>query len=144
MIKSFRGLLKDEGIDRIYLSTNTGRTGYRIIKFEVIPNNPGGQDPEAILNIFKRKPSSAVALIDFSDNDLVAAAYYSGGSTTTKTQDSVIIFDNDVFNQDIFITLNDDSDNESMNWYVELEQVMLDSNQATVVTLKDMRGRNTT
>ena len=82
MIKSFRGLLKDEGIDRIYLGTNTGRVGYRIIKFEVIPNNPGGQDPEAILNIFKRKPSSAVALIDFSDNDLVAAAYYSGGSTT--------------------------------------------------------------
>jgi len=142
-IKSFRGLLADGDQERIVLHTNNGLTGYRIVKFEVIGNNPAAQDPEAIIQVWKVEQTLPTSeLIDFSDQTLLAAAYYSGGDTTTKPQDVSIIFDNEIFNQDIFITLKDDSDNESMNYYFELEQVRLDLAESTVATLKDIRNND--
>ena len=140
---SYRGLLADGGQDTILLSTKKGEVGYRIIKFQVIPNNPAAQDPEAIIQIWKVEQTLPTSeLIDFSNQTLLAAAYYSGGSTTTKPQDVVIIFDKEIFNQDIFITLKDDSDNESMNYYIELEQMPLSEAHAMVATLKDIRNNS--
>jgi len=139
MIKTFRGLLADGAQQRLNLHTNDGKTGYRIVKFQVIPNNAAGQDPEASVQIWS-KPTTPTALIDFSDQTLLAAIYYSGGSTTTKPQDNIIIFDREIFNQDIFVTLVDDSDNESMNYYIELEQISLDLNESTVATLQSLRN----
>ena len=40
-IKSYRGLMADGATLRINLRTNDGKTGYRIKKFEAIPNAPG-------------------------------------------------------------------------------------------------------
>ena len=135
---TYRGLLADGAQDTILLHTKKGEAGYRIVKFQVIPNNPGGQDPEASVQIWK-VPTTPTNLIDFSDTTLLAAAYYSGGSTTTKTQDVVIIFDQEVVNQDIYITLVDDSDNESMNYYIELERIKLSEHDAMVTTLQSIR-----
>ena len=132
-IKTFRGLLADGGQDQIYLAGGDASTGYRIVKFQVMPNNPAGQDPEAIMQIFKTKPASAPGTIDFRSDDVLAAAYYSGGSSVSYTQDSVIIFDKEVINQDIYITCYDDSDNESMNYYIELEEVKMSNAEAANV-----------
>jgi len=140
MIKTFRGLIADGAQDTIVLHTNDGSTGYRIVKFQVIPNNPAGQEPEAIIQIWKVAPATVSELIDFSNQELLGAAYYSGGDTSTKPQDVVIIFDREIFNQDIYITLKDDGDNESMNYYLELEQMKLDLSESTVATLKDIRN----
>ena len=52
-IKSFRGLIVDNGQDKIILHTNTGSTGYRIKKFEVISETPGDTADESILKIYK-------------------------------------------------------------------------------------------
>ena len=139
VVKTYRGLLADGGQDRIRLQTIKGKVGYRIVKFQVMPNNPAAQDPEAIIQITKNSITTPSELINFTDSDLLAAAYYSGGDTTTKPQDSVIIFDNEIFNQDIYISLKDDSDNESMNYYIELEVIPLDDAGAEYTTLKDMR-----
>ena len=54
---------------------------------------------------------------------------------------NIIIFDNTTINQDMFITHFDASVGKPVNYYIELEQVKLDLNEATVATLKDMRGR---
>ena len=43
------------------------------------------------------------------------------------------------FNQDIYITCY--STDNKINYYIELEQVPLSKDEATVATLKDMRGR---
>ena len=40
-----------------------------------------------------------------------------------------------------YITLQDTQNAGGSNYYIELEQIKLDLNEATVATLKDMRGR---
>ena len=78
------------------------------------------------------------------DSPLVLAVnFYSGqASAQTYSEDQTIIFDNVKFNQDIFITYYDVStSNDDMNYHIELEKMKLNSDEATVATLKDMRGR---
>ena len=47
--------------------------------------------------------------------------------------------DNEIINQDIEIG-NKESQGNSMNYYIELEQIKLDLNENTVSTLKDIRN----
>ena len=56
------------------------------------------------------------------------------------TFNTAVVFDNVKFNQDIYITHQDEAVGQSFNYYLELEQVKLDLNEATVATLKDMRA----
>ncbi len=63
------------------------------------------------------------------------------GNTQLYPEDTTVVVDNKIINQDIFITLRCHNAAASLNYYIELEQVKLDLNEATVATLKDMRGR---
>jgi len=140
-IKSFRGLIADGAIDTITLHTNTGSIGYRIVKFEIITNTPGaGSDYESCLKIYKIPQTTADAVVDFSDNTLLGVAYVSGDSASVTAVQETIIFDSEVFNQDIFITHSELSASQACNYYLELEQVKLDLNENTVATLKDIRN----
>ena len=139
-IKTFRGLIAQDAIDTITLHTNTGSTGYRLKKFELIPNNPGTETPESVVKIYKVPQTTATSEIDFSDNTMLAAGFYSGENTPNYPQDVVVIFDNEIFNQDIYITHKNDSEAKAINYYIELEQVNLDLNENTVATLKDIRN----
>ena len=141
-IKSFRGLIADEGIESVPLHTNDGSIGYRITKFELMLNTPGASTQESIVKIYTiPQTGTPDGVIDFSDNTLLASGYYeynSGSSVITTPYQ--IIFDNMVFNQDIYITHKDLETGESINYYIELEQVKLDLNENTVATLKDIRN----
>ena len=54
-----------------------------------------------------------------------------------------VLFDNKKFNQDIFVThKNLHGDASPCNYYVELEQFKLSVDEASVATLRDMRGSN--
>ena len=143
-IKSFRGLIADGSIDTITLHTNTGATGYRITKFELMPNTPGtGSAQESIVKIYKIPQTSVDGTVDFSDNTLLATAIWIGSKNPAASVPSPfadVIFDKEIFNQDIFITHIDTDGSESVNYYIELEQVALDLNQNTVATLKDIRN----
>ena len=141
MIKTFRGLLADGGQDTIRLSTNDGLTGYRIVKFETIGKTPGASNQESVMKIFKVEQDTVDGEIDFSNSRLMAAAV----TTTSVDQEdfplsNAVIFDNEIINQDIFITHFDVKTGESANYYLELEQVKLDVGEAAVATLTDMRG----
>jgi len=143
--KSFRGLIADGGIDTVALHTNTGSTGYRIKKFEIMSARPGssGSDAEHTVKIFSvpQTTASVSNAIDFSNNTLLAAATMGNSATTSQYGSTpVIVFDNMVFNQDIYITHKETSGAEDVNYYIELEQVKLALDENTVATLKDIRN----
>ena len=141
-IKSFRGLIEDDTQETIVLHTNDGKTGYRIVKFDLIPNEPGGLDGEHVVQIWKVSQTTNSNKIDLSDNTLLGAGYCSndtsGDAYPTR---QTILFDQEIFNQDIFVTHKIRNGSGSMNYYIELEQIKLDLNESTVATLKDIRNK---
>ena len=128
--------------DTIVLHTNDGSVGYRIVKFSTIDETPGTANVELLTKIYKISQSTIDGNVDFSDNRLLGMAYYGFESSGATAQ--TIIFDSEIFNQDIYITHKDNaSGNEPVNYYMELEQVKLDLNENTVATLKDIRNLET-
>ena len=134
--------MADATQDTIRLSTNNGLTGYRIVKFEVIAKSPFNATQESVLKIYKYKQDAIDGIIDFNDGTLLAIGVFKQHDSTSYMAWDSVIFDNEIFNQDIYITNYDAATGESMNYYLELEQVKLDVNEAAVATLKDMRGTN--
>jgi hypothetical protein len=140
-IKTFRGLMVADTQDTIVLHTNTGSTGYRIVKFQIMGNTPGTAEVEAVVKIYKVSQSTNTSQIDFSDNTLLAAAEHREFAASEDfSSPQVIIFDNEIFNQDIFVTYKTAAGSMKMNYYIELEQISLDLSQNTVATLKDIRN----
>jgi hypothetical protein len=140
-IVTFRGLLADGAQERIPLQTNNGLTGYRIIKFQVIQEQPGQQDTEATVTISK-VPFTPLSTIDLSDNTILAVAFF-GAHSNAKSypMQDPIIFDQEIFNQDIYVG-NQDLESRAMNYYIELEQMDLALDEATVATLKNIRNND--
>ena len=140
-IKSFRGNIADGSVDTISLHTNTGAIGYRIKKFQIITTNPSaGSDYASIVKIYKIPQTTVDGVVDFSDNTLMGVAWSSGDSATPNNFLETVIFDNEVVNQDIYLTHKDTQTGRSVNYYIELEQMKLDLNENTVATLKDIRN----
>jgi hypothetical protein len=138
--KSFRGLIADGAIDTIPLSTNDGSTGYKITKFQIMGNAPGTVNYESIVKIYKIPQTSADGVVDFSDNTLLAAGFLEGSTSVTSVDGIVIVFDNEIFNQDVYITHSDIEGSASVNYYIEMEQIKLSLDENTVATLKDIRN----
>ena len=139
-IKSFRGMMADAAIDTIHLATRDGSTGYRITKFEMMAEATGTFDHGFIIKIFKVPQTTATALVDFSDNTMLAAGYTANHESIQYANIQQIVFDNEIFNQDIYITCKDIETGQNCNYYIELEQMKLDLNENTVATLKDIRN----
>ena len=74
-IKTFKGLIADGAQDTIVLHTSDGSTGYRIVKFQIMPENGADHKQESTVKIYKVEQTSQVSLVDFSDQTLLAAAY---------------------------------------------------------------------
>ena len=142
VVKTFRGLLADEGQDQIRLGTNKGKVGYRIVKFQLIGNDPGITYRESVVKIFKNLQTSVTATIDLTDSDLLAASFYSSRSDVYAAKETVI-FDNQIINQDIYVTYKDAADATAANYYLELEVIPLTDHAAEYATLKDIRTQRT-
>jgi len=142
---SFRGQLAIGVEDRISLHTLTGETGYQITKFQIMSSTPGVGDVEFIAQMYKTEDVDNVNTEpDFSNNRLLGAVYYQDGQSQIYPSSTEVIFDNEIFNQDIFINIT--SPNGSTvrcNYYIELDQKSLDLNETTVATLKDLRNTGT-
>jgi len=140
MIKTFRGSLADNGIDTIVLHTNDGSTGYKIVKFQIMGEEPGNSIQESIVQIFKVAQTTASGVIDFSDNTLLGVAILQMHDSSAYQFTTDVIFDREIFNQDIYVTHKDVDGTRPCNYYLELEQVKLDLSENTVATLKDIRN----
>jgi hypothetical protein len=142
-IKSFRGKIASTGIETINLHTNNGKTGYRIVKFELFPATPDSAY-ESVVQIFSTIQSTASITVDFANQELLGAAWYAfqGSGSSDATGYMKQVFDNLVFNQDIHITCKDGQGGD-INYYIELEQMELDLSEQTAATLKDIRNNRT-
>ena len=142
-MKTFKGKLDDLEIRTIRLGTNNGLTGYKIKKFQVLSADTiGSMESANLISVWKQDPGTAPDTVDF-DSPLVLAAidYRQHDNEGYGIVANNIVFEGEIFNQDIFIANRDNNTGAAMNYYLELEQVKLDLNEATVATLKDMRGR---
>ena len=138
-IKSFRGKMVNDSMQTLSLHTNNGSTGYRIKKFQVMQTTD--DDIETTMKIYSIPQTENTNDIDFSDNTLLAAAYFTSSSSgQLYPEDQTVIFDNMTFNQDIYITLRGHNVVGDMNYYIELEQIKLSLDENTVATLKDIRN----
>ena len=142
-IVSFRGQL-DMGVqEMIPLSTIKGLIGYKVKKFQIMSASPGTGNIEMIGQIYKTNESTNVnSTPNFSDNRLLGVALYHDGAANDTTHFmATTIFDNEKFNQDIYINITDATGSTIRgNYYIELEQMSLDLSEQTVATLKDIRN----
>ncbi len=140
MIKTFRGKLLHgvSNMHTIRLSTNDGMTGYRIKKFQLLPQNLNNTFDSTVA-LWINEPDTISDNVDFDNQQMLGAGVmYESGNLG---EEHIIVFDNVVINQDIYITHHQQAGSDWINYYLELEQIKLDLNEATVATLKDMRGR---
>ena len=138
-IKSFRGKLATGSTETLSLHTNNGSIGYKIVKLEIIGQQPGGFTQESTLQVYS-VPTTPTSEIDFSDNTCLATAFWSSNTASDQyADDMTVVFDNVIFNQDIYLT-HVGTSNSNINYHIELEQIKLDLNENTVATLKDIRN----
>ena len=140
-IISFRGQLDSDGQEKINLKTIKGKIGYKIIKLQVMPADPGVSQTEHIVKVFNKKQSSVDALVNFDNTELLAAVFVatSNGSNEAYAQSIHTIFDNAITNQNIFITAKELAGGGPSNYYIELEQMTLSELESTMLTLKSLR-----
>ena len=139
---SYKGQL-DMGLeDRIRLRTLKGKTGYKISKFQIISKTPGVGDYEYVAKITKVPDPNIGATISFTDADLLGIVYYKGKvSANEPANTDTIIFDNEKFNQDIFINITDaKAGTTPVNYYIELEAMSLSDIETTQLTLQSIRN----
>jgi len=139
VVKTFRGQLADGGQDRIRLQTIKGKVGYKLTKFQLMPQEPGEEHHEHTVKIYKSEQTTVNNTINFTDSDLLAAGYYQDAASQDNPSSMDIIFDTEIFNQDIYITGVDTVGSVPINYYIELEVIPLDDSGAEYTTLKDMR-----
>ena len=138
---SFKGTLPVGEQDRIRLKTNTGKTGYKITKFQIISNTPGVGHVEFIGKVTKTDQTGSISTtVDFTDSDLLAVAYYEDNANAGDGGKDTIIFDNEKFNQDIFVNITDaTAGTVPCNYYIELETMPLSDLETTMLTLQSIR-----
>jgi hypothetical protein len=136
---SFRGSLPEGLEEKINLKTKKGKTGYRIVKFETMPARPGVIEYETTTKIYSKVQGAGSTSIDFTESDLLAVSYIEDHDGTAYPGSRVVIFDNQIFNQNIFVGTASTTGTEATNYYIELETVELSDIESTQLTLKSLR-----
>ena len=138
---SYKGQIPVGEQERIRLKTNNGKTGYKIVNFRIIGQKPGVGNAEYVGQIFKTSQSGNVTnFVEFTNSDLLAVSYHKEGSGTAEGFETTTIFDNEKFNQDIFVTIADASGGTvPCNYYIELETMALSDLESTMLTLQNLR-----
>jgi hypothetical protein len=142
MIKTFKGILADGGQERIRLQTIKGNVGYKIVKFQLLPYSPGvNMDSVVKINRVDNKGVAPVSLVDFTQTNLLAVGWFYNG---TYENDEIVIFDREIFNQDIYLEHHEDIGSYSINYYLELEVIPLTDQGAEYTTIKNLRYNTAT
>jgi hypothetical protein len=137
---TFRGSLGIGLQKKLKLSTIQGKVGYQITNFVILPERPGQDNPELIAKVFSKDQTGSITdQIDFGDSNLLAVALFHG-SADSDPFGNTTIFDNEIVNQDVYITVEDASgDTRPGQFYIEFKTVALTDIQSTQLTLKNLR-----
>jgi len=134
-VHSFKGLLSNGGEAEINLERQNVTLAFRIIKFQIIQTTPGATHAEAVVKVFREQQTSIDAVIDFSNTDLLAAAFYEDNDSVTYNHSTTVIFSNELFSRNVYVTsFHASGHTEPMNYYIELEEVPVGA--ATLMQLK--------
>lgn len=134
-VHSFRGLLGDGGQDEINLERQNVNLAYRIVKFQLMPNNPMTADGEHVVKIYREEQTSIDGVIDFTDTDLIGASIIANETDGKFYPINInVIFDNVLFSRNIYVTHVDQHGSTSCNYYIEIEEVPVGA--ATLMQLK--------
>jgi hypothetical protein len=134
-VHSFRGLLSNGGEDEINLERQNVNLAYRVVKFQIIGYNPGVEEVEATVKIYREEQSSIVSTIDFTETDLLgAASHREFAAAEDFSSPQVIIFDNTLFSRNIYVSYKAAAGTMAMNYYIEIEEVPVSS--STLMQLK--------
>ena len=140
-IISYKGTLAMGLEDRIKLSTIKGKVGYKINKFQLMSTTPGAAAYEYVGKITKVKDTNIGPTVQFTNSDLLAIAYHKADYSASRTEvGDIIIFDNEKFNQDIYVNITDAaSGTVPCNYYIELETMALSDLETTYLTLQNIK-----
>jgi len=134
-VHSFRGLLSSGGEDEINLERQNVNLAYRIVKLELFSQAPGAGNQNSIIQVFRENQSSSVGTVDFTDPDLLAVGQWKESAGVSYPISIPVIFDNILFSRNIHVThLDVEGNNDSCNYYIELEEVPVGA--ATLMQLK--------
>ena len=143
-IKTFRGALQKGAGERIRLETLDGKTGYRIKSLAGMPVDTGAGSNEATIQVYAIEQTAPTTTVTFSEQTLLGVFYFLRDQGVVAINSQSTIFEESVFNQDIFVYYEDAQTNAAgFNFYMELETVSLDDVEATAVILKNFRNTNT-
>jgi len=137
-VHSFRGLLGDGAQDEINLERSNLNLAYRIVKFQIIEQEPGQESVEHTIKIYREEQASVDNTINFNDPDLLGAATYYSRSDAQRGFMSVI-FDNVLFSRNIWVTHEDVAGSEPCNYYIELEEVPVEASTLMQIKLGTAR-----
>ena len=140
---SYKGILAMGLEEKIRLRTLKGKVGYKVTKFQLMSNLPGGSSTniEYIGKITKKPDPNITNVVDLTDDNIMAVAYYVDNNSTAVPPNDTIIIDNAVTNQDIFVNIVDAAGGSiSCNYYIELEKIKLSDIEATQLTLRNLRN----
>jgi len=122
-VHSFRGLLADGDQHKIRIQGPVGAIAWRITKFETIPETPGAASQESIIKVYREEQGTVDGSINFTDDELLAASFFSSTASTQYPQAVYVVFDNALFVRNLWITHSDVDGSLNCNYYIELEEV---------------------
>ena len=126
-IHTFRGLLADGGQDKISIQGATGDIAWRIAKLQIISNLSGtGGAKESTIQIWREEQSSVsttASTVDFTNDELLAVAFYKAQDSPVYASTHHVIFDNTLFVRNIWATHTNTDGSVACNYYIELEEV---------------------
>jgi hypothetical protein len=137
---SYRGTLAMGTEEKIRLKTIKGKIGYKITKFDMLTTTPGTGNVEMVGKITKVPDPNIGPTVQFTDLDMLAVNYLRDGTTNERPYTQVIIFDNEITNQNIFVNIDDAGGaTTACNYLIELEAFSISDLEATQLTLKNIR-----
>jgi hypothetical protein len=140
-IISYRGKLAHDAVKEINLGTNDGKTGYKIIKMQLLGSDLTGRTQESVVKVYSVKQTgAATGVVDFDDVTLLAAGFYEQNTSSSYFGDQIVVFDKVTFNQNIFISHDEAVGSHDINYHLELEQMDLTEDQALVAIVKNLRN----
>ena len=119
--------------DQIHLSGGDENTCYRLHDLKLLATSESA-DISPVVKIYKNKQSAVDENIDFTQAGLLGAAIYRQDSGNNYPPQQTILFDNEIFNQDIFITYKDnETASASVNYLLVLEEIKAKDSELAVV-----------